>query len=196
MEQELIDFDEWLISQQSRTLNYSAVYNEEGQVISIGPSAAYDHLTNKVPIDEEFANLVFEGRETLLSFKVDLTTKQLIKLSKFVTHSLTRIDDVLHRIIDEQWSSFKNPDVTVTYDETTNELSFSINSKYKKLIWEGDTEMIFLITDYNDPNVLFEMISVLVGDITDNDKVFTIALPKKFSIYTRRIFDQYVFKTK
>jgi hypothetical protein len=196
MEQELIDFDEWLISQQSRTINYSAVYNEEGQVISIGPSAAYDHLTNKVPIDEEFANLVFEGRETLLSFKVDLTTKQLIKLSKFVTHSLTRIDDVLHRIIDEQWSSFKNPDVTVTYDETINELSFSINSKYKKLIWEGDTEMIFLITDYNDPNVLFEMISVLVGDITDNDKVFTIALPKKFSIYTRRIFDQYVFKTK
>ena len=153
-------------------------------------------MTNKVPIDEEFANLVFEGRETLLSFKVDLTTKQLIKLSKFVTHSLTRIDDVLHRIIDEQWSSFSNPDVTVTYDETTNELSFSINSKYKKLIWEGDTEMIFLITDYNDPNVLFEMISVLVGDITDNDKVFTIALPKKFSIYTRRIFDQYVFKTK
>lgn len=196
MEQELIDFDEWLISQQSRTINYSAVYNEEGQVISIGPSAAYDHLTNKVPIDEEFANLVFEGRETLLSFKVDLTTKQLIKLSKFVTHSLTRIDDVLHRIIDEQWSSFNNPDVTVTYDETTNELSFSINSKYKKLIWEGDTEMIFLITDYNDPNVLFEMLSVLVGDITDNDKVFTIALPKKFSIYTRRIFDQYVFKTK
>jgi len=196
MEQELIDFDEWLISQQSRTITYSAVYNEEGQVISIGPSAAYDHLTNKVPIDEEFANLVFEGRETLLSFKVDLTTKQLIKLSKFVTHSLTRIDDVLHRIIDEQWSSFSNPDVTVTYDETTNELSFSINSKYKKLIWEGDTEMIFLITDYNDPNVLFEMISVLVGDITDNDKVFTIALPKKFSIYTRRIFDQYVFKTK
>jgi hypothetical protein len=196
MEQELIDFDEWLISQQSRTITYSAVYNEEGQVISIGPSAAYDHLTNKVPIDEEFANLVFEGRETLLSFKVDLTTKQLIKLSKFVTHSLTRIDDVLHRIIDEQWSLFNDPDVTVTYDETTSKLSFSINSKYKKLIWEGDTEMIFLITDYNDPNVLFEMISVLVGDITDNDKVFTIALPKKFSIYTRRIFDQYVFKTK
>ncbi len=102
----------------------------------------------------------------------------------------------MHRIIDEQWSLFNDPDVTVTYDETTSELSFSINSKYKKLIWEGDTEMIFLITDYNDPNVLFEMISVLVGDITDNDKVFTIALPKKFSIYTRRIFDQYVFKTK
>jgi len=196
MEQELIDFDEWLVSQQSLTISYSAVYNDEGQVISIGPSAAYDHLTNKVSIDEEFANLVFEGKETLLSFKVDIVTKQLIKLSKFVTHSLTRIDDVLHRIIDEQWSSFNNPDVVVTYNESNNELIFSINSKYKKLIWEGDTEMIFLITDYNDPNVLYKMISVLVGDITDNDKVFKISLPKKFSIYTRRIFDQYVFKTK
>lgn len=196
MEQELIDFDDWLIAQQSRTISYCAVYNEEGQVTGIGPCGAYENVPNKVPIDEEFANLVFEGRETLLSFKVDLVTKQLIKLSKFVTHSLTRIDDVLHRVIDKKWSSFDNPDVTITYDSASEELIFSINSKYKRLIWEGDTEMIFLITDYNDPNVLFEMISIRVGDITDTDKIFKISLPENFSVYTRRIFDQYVFKTK
>jgi hypothetical protein len=72
-----------------------------------------------------------------------------------------------------------------------------MSSKYSKnIIWDGDTEMIFLVTDYNDPNVLMQMISIRVGDITENTKSFNIELPNKFSVYTRRIFDKYIFETK
>jgi hypothetical protein len=53
-----------------------------------------------------------------------------------------------------------------------------------------------LITEYNDPNALIEMISIRAGDITENAKSFNVVLPKKFSIYTRRIFDKYVFEAE
>jgi len=55
--------------------------------------------------------------------------------------------------------------------------------------------MIFLVTDYNDPNVLLHMLSIRAGDITENTKLFTLDLPNRFSVYTRRIFDKYIFET-
>jgi hypothetical protein len=109
---------------------------------------------------------------------------------------LIKIDDVLHRIIDKKWSSIDDPDITVAYTGS-GVLTFSMNSRYaNNIIWDGDTVMIFLITEYNDPNALIEMISIRAGDITESAKSFNVVLPKKFSIYTRRIFDKYVFEAE
>jgi hypothetical protein len=70
-----------------------------------------------------------------------------------------------------------------------------MDNKYKKNIWEGDTEMNFLITDYNDPNILLQLITFKVGDIASGDKVFSVDSSIQFSVYTRRLFDQYVIDT-
>jgi hypothetical protein len=112
-------------------------------------------------------------------------------------HNLIKIDDVLHRIIDKKWSNINDPDIIVNYSSDNNLLDFSMSPQYSKnIIWDGDTVMIFLITEYNDPNALIEMISIRVGDITENTKSFQLTLPNKFSVYTRRIFDKYVFEIK
>lgn len=195
MEQELMDFDEWIKLQQNRHIVYAAVYNDEGDVISVGPDHSFTGSTNKIEIDDEIALAILEGRETMFSYKVDIRTKTFLKISNFLTHSLTKIDDVLHRIIDSKWSSLSNTDVSVSYNKRSSELTFSINLKYKKLILEGETEMNFLLTEYNDPNILLGMISFRVGDLVSQDKVCKVDLPDKFSIYTRRIFDTYVFDT-
>jgi hypothetical protein len=196
MEQIIQDFDEWLANQIKQEVEYYAIYDNDGFVQSIYPSHAATELSNKIKIPEEVATAILDGAETMLSYRVDIPTKTLIKLSKFSTHSLIKIDDVLHRIIDKQWSNIKDPDISILYDKNNSTLSFSMNEKYKRLIWEGDTEMIFLITDYNDPNVLLNMISLRAGDIAENIKTYKITLPEKFSVYTRRIFEKYVMENK
>jgi len=196
MEQELMDFDEW-IKLPINQVEYFAKFNEEnGALLGIYPSHAAQDFVNKIKIDEEIATQIASGEENLFSYRVDLPTKKLLKISKFSTHSLIKIDDVLHRVVDKKWSKITDPDVVVSYNKEHKLLTFSMNSKYSKnIIWDGDTEMIFLVTDYNDPNVLMQMISIRAGDITENIKSISVDLPEKFSIYTRRIFDKYIFET-
>ena len=196
MEQELMDFDEW-IKLPSNQVEYFAKFNQEnGSLLGIYPSHAAQDIVNKIQIDEDVAAQIASGKENLFSYQVDLPTKKLVKISKFSTHSLIKIDDVLHRVIDKKWSKIIDPDVVISYSKENKSLTFSMNNKYSKnIIWDGETEMIFLVTDYNDPNVLMQMISIRAGDITENTKSFHIELPEKFSVYTRRILDKYIFET-
>jgi hypothetical protein len=196
MEQELMDFDEWIKLPVNQTVEYYATFKDDGSLIGIYPSHAVFDNTNNIKIDEEIATAVSTGEENLFSYRVDLPTKKLVKLNKFSTHSLIKIDDILHRIIDKKWSNMQDPDITISHDTKNSTLIFSMSDKYSNnIIWDGATEMIFLVTDYNDPNVLLHMLSIRAGDITENTKLFTLDLPNRFSVYTRRIFDKYIFET-
>lgn len=196
MGQELMDFDEWIKQPVNQTIDYYATFKEDGSLTGVYPSHAATGIQNKIQIDEEVANAIIGGAENLFSYKVDVPTRKLLKINKFSTHNLIKIDDVLHRIIDKKWSNIEDPDVIVSYNETDSVITFSMSERYTtNVIWDGATEMIFLITNYNDPNALIEMISVRAGDITENTKSFNLDLPKKFSVYTRRIFDKYIFET-
>lgn len=195
MGQELMDFDEWIRLPVNQTIEYYATFKEDGSLIGVYPSHTVDGVKNKIKIDDEIATAITSGVENLFSYKVDVPTQKLLKINKFSMHNLIKIDDVLHRIIDKKWSNIEDPDITVAYGNET--LTFSMNARYAaNIIWDGDTTMIFLITEYNDPNALIEMISIRAGDITENSKSFYLELPKKFSVYTRRIFDKYVFETE
>jgi hypothetical protein len=196
MGQELIDFDEWIRLPVNETIEYYATFKDDGSLIGVYPSLTADSSANKIKIDDEIATAITSGVENLFSYKVDIPTRKLLKINKFSTHNLIKIDDVLHRIIDKKWSSIDDPDITVAYTGS-GVLTFSMNSRYaNNIIWDGDTVMIFLITEYNDPNALIEMISIRAGDITESATSFNVVLPKKFSIYTRRIFDKYVFEAE
>lgn len=193
MAQEIKDFDEWLATFQAPTVEYFFSYDEEGKVTALYSTFNVGDLINIVKVDTEVADAINSGLETLFSYRVDIRTKQLIKINRFLTHGLVKIDDVLHRVVDKKWSTVDDPDLNIIYDSASSQLSFEINKKYNSTYWAGETEMIFLITAYNDPNQLNDMISVNVADLSK--KTFKITPPKKFSIYTRRIFENYVFET-
>jgi len=196
MEQELMDFDEWIKLPVNQTIEYYATFKDDGVLIGVYPSHAVLDITNKIKIDDEIATAIASGVENLFSYRVDIPTKKLVKLNKFSTHSLVKIDDILHRVIDKKWSNIQDSDITILHNTKNNTLTFSMSDKYSNnIIWDGATEMIFLVTDYNDPNVLIHMLSIRAGDITENTKSFTLDLPTRFSVYTRRIFDKYIFET-
>ena len=196
MEQELMDFDEWIKLPVNQTIEYYATFKDDGALIGVYPSHAVLDLANKIKIDDEIATAIATGVENLFSYKVDVPTKKLVKLNKFSTHSLIKIDDILHRVIDKKWSTIQDPDIVISHNAKNNTLTFSMSNKYSNnIIWDGATEMIFLITEYNDPNVLIHMLSIRAGDITENTKSVALDLPTRFSVYTRRIFDKYLFET-
>ena len=191
-----MDFDEWIKLPVNQTIEYYAAFKDDGALIGVYPSHAVADILNKIKIDDEVATAITTGVENLFSYKVDIPTKKLVKLNKFSTHNLIKIDDILHRVIDKKWASIQDPDIVILHDVKNSTLTFSMSDRYSNnIIWDGATEMIFLVTAYNDPNVLIHMLSIRAGDITENTKSFALDLPTRFSVYTRRIFDKYLFET-
>ena len=192
---DLMPFDEWIKTihpDEEESFYFS--YDDTGMVTGLHPEMGAIHFDKKIKIDNDIAHSVFEGKEHLKTFRVNTVTKELIKMSSFLTSSLTKIDDVLHRIIDKKWAANKEPDVMVSYIIDDARLVFSLSPKHKGVIWDGDVEMLFLVTGYNDPNDLKHMLRFNVGDLVDSDKVFDIEMYGKFSVYTRRMFENYIFE--
>jgi hypothetical protein len=204
MEEALTDLQSWLESLPAVEVSYYAIFDSKtGQVTGIYPEYAARDIENKILIDKEIAESVFDGRTTSHSYIVDLTTASL----EFIeVQTLTKIDDVLHRIVDKKWSTVVDNDVFLTYDRANKTLTFELSIKYngtravknvtsKRVHWNGSTEMLFLITSYNDPNGLFYTASATIDSLIENKKVlFDVELPVHFSVYTRRIFKNYVIE--
>jgi hypothetical protein len=61
--------------------------------------------------------------------------------------------------------------------------------------WSADTPMAYYLTDYNDPNIVHKIINTTISDILSNSAVVEdIDLPKRFSVYTKRLFKNYVLE--
>jgi hypothetical protein len=191
---DLAPFDEWIKTLEVPEETYFFEFDIDGNVIALHPGPVVDHIKNKIQVDLDVALGIYDRGETLRHYKVDVISGRVIKVNLASITGLTKIDDVLHRIIDKKWSKISKPDVSIEYARADALLTFKINPLLKTIEWQGDQDMVFLITEYNDPNVLQEMISFNVNELVKYPQRFTLALPEKFSIYTRRIFDKYTYE--
>jgi hypothetical protein len=207
--EELIDFDKWLSEYKSIEPEYVAVFDSySGAVISVGPSHAFKKEKNKIPIDQETAESIIEGKIKIASCMIDLgaNTLQIAEIK-----NIFKIDDVLHRVVSKQYADFEKPDLFITYNSKKKSLKIELSEELggtkklppkfqpvtpKKIIWDGQTEMDFLITDYNDPNVLYEMISVKINSLVGKSKIIENIEYDSFSVYTRRLFKNCIFEYK
>ena len=204
--EEIIEFEDFVKNIQLPELTYSATFNPTtGAVVSVGPSHAFVNEQNTISLDKETAEQIIDGTIKVNSCFVDITGG---KLEIAEIQSVYKIDDVLHRIIEKKWSAITKPEIYISYDRIKKTLTIELTEEYfgtkkvpkkyhpiskRKVIWSGETEMSFLITDYNDPNILYKMVSLTVSDLVEKKKIFKdIALPDRFSVYTRRIFKNYV----
>jgi hypothetical protein len=191
---DLAPFDEWIKTIKVPEETYFFEFDEVGNVIALHPGFAVDKIKNKIQVDLDTALGIYERGETLRHYKVDTISGRIIKVNLASITGLNKIDDVLHRVIDKRWSNITKPDISIEYDQAESLLTFKINPLLKNIEWQGDQDMVFLVTAYNDPNVLQEMISFNVNELVKYPHRFKLELPKKFSIYTRRIFDKYTYE--
>jgi hypothetical protein len=208
--EETVNFDQWITNFKQADIVYMVTYDPEtGTVTSVGPSHAFENETYKLVIDTEIAEMIIEGKIQISSCFVDPTSNEFT-ISEI--KSVFKIDDVLHRITEKQWSDLEKFDVYLTFDQVTKTLTVELSEEYqgtkklpekfqpvakRRIVWDGDVEMSFLLTDYNDPNFLYTMIPVKVIDLIGKAKVLeNLDVPPKFSIYTRRLFKNYTLEIK
>ena len=190
-------------------VKYSAVFDPRtGKVTSVGPSTAFVDETNKIEIDADVAESIIEGKIRISSCVIDLKNN---KLEIAEVKTVFRIDDVLHRVSRKEWTDVDCPDVYITCNPKTQTMCVELTEEFygtyrlpeeyqpvtkRNVLWDGETVMNFFITDYNDPNILYNMLSLKISELEGASKVFrNIDFPKKFSVYTRRIFKNYVMET-
>ncbi len=204
---EELDFDEWVKNYKPVTPKYFARFQpEDGSIVGIYPETALEDKSNIIEIDDETAMLVYEGKLQLSSCFIDIDsgTFQVAEIKV-----LNKIDDVLHRIVDKQWSKFEEEeDVFVTMFSDEGKMIIELSEKYngtkqsskkskRKIHWDGSTVMTFLITDYNDPNIVFEVVKIKIDDLIGKSTTLRIKnIPEKFSVYTKRLFPKYILEVK
>lgn len=202
--EEIVDIYEWFENYKPEPIVYLAQFDPTtGKVSAVGPSHAFPDSAATIEIEAEVAEMIIEGRINIDTCSVDVTGDELV-LSE--TRAVYKIDDVLHRIVELEHAEFDKPNIYITYEnnaltiELTEEFGGTRkvkNPKKKKINWAGNTEMSFLISDYNDPNMLYNVFAVTLSSLSGDKVVIpNLELPKKFSIYTRRLFKNYVLEIK
>jgi hypothetical protein len=204
--EKILDFDQWYLNWKPTEVEYVAVFDSQtGAVLSVGPSHAFVDEKYKVPIDKETAESIISAEIKIDSCVIDINSN---KLEVAEIKSVFKLDNVLHRIISIEYTDQKNSDIYLTYNSKNKSLKIELSTEFggtkvpvvpvkeRRIVWDGDTEMNFFITNYNDPNVLFEIISVRIKDLVGKSKTFKNIEYKKFSVYTRRLFKNYVITYK
>lgn len=196
-----IEFQQWLQTIDIPEEKYYGTFNDRGLLIEISPIFA----EGKISIDKELAVEIYEGRKTLNNFMINLETLEIVE-----TKNISKLDDVLHRIIDKQWTDIEKSDIYITHDAGKKTMKFELTEEYsgtkkidqrylpvihRQILWDGDTVLDFFVTDYNDPNVLYKIISFKISDMIEKSKIIRdVEVPGKFSVYTRRILKNYMIE--
>ena len=200
------DFDKWLSEYKATPVKYVAVYDDTtGAVISVGPDYAFSNEKCVVEIDSETALSIITAEIQIHHCQIDIHSGEL-EIAE--TKTLNKLDDVLHRIPLIQYADIAKPDIYLTYTEKSKTLKIQLstefggNKKYKeankqrKFVWDGSTVMDFLITEYNDPNLIYKMFSVKINDLVGKTVTVKNVSYDNFSVYTRRLFKNYVIELK
>lgn len=200
------DFDQWLANYRPAPAKFVAVFDPQtGKVISVGPECAFVNEKHQVAIDTETAESIITAEIQIEKCRIDITSGSL-EIAEIKT--LTKLDDVLHRIISTEFATTVDADVFLTYVKKTKILKIQLTSVFggtkkiknsqgrRNLIWDGSTEMDFFITDYNDPHLIFDTCSVTINDLVGKTVTVKDISQDRFSVYTRRLFKNYVIEHK
>jgi len=116
MEQELIFED--LYTNDNKKEFYAFYSQTDGSVFEIFPGFPTNTDKKFVKVDEEIFNSIESGQSNIFSYYVDIKTQtpQLQK-KESTNFVLTKIDDILHRVIEKKWSKIKNADVQIKYSK-------------------------------------------------------------------------------
>jgi hypothetical protein len=198
------DFDVWFSHYKLPPVKFVAVFNPDtGAVISVGPSNAFKDQKHKISVNKELAESIINAEIKIDHCVVDMNSNTL-EVAEI--KSVYKIDDVLHRIMSKKDSEIKKPDIYIKYDSKLAILKIEMSTEFggtrktrvgikkRNIVWDGDTEMQFFITEYNDPNLLFEVVTVTINDLIGKHKLITDFNYSKFSVYTRRLFKNYVIE--
>jgi hypothetical protein len=193
--EEITDFDKWLQTVVVEPIEYYAIYNPQtAEVIGIYPKNSAKDIEYKVLIDLDLAESIFEGKVSLRSCFVDEIDDVLQVVQ---TRSVRTIDDILHRVVSKEFATFDEADLCITFNFESNTITLSLNEKLKrkKIRWDNHALLRFIVTEYNDPHKVIQVIVTTLENLYITDQTFEYTgTDKNFSVFTSRIFKNYIFE--
>jgi hypothetical protein len=195
--EEVIDFDTWIKNYVPQEIEFYAIYDPESyQVVGIYPEVAAIEKTHKIKIDKELAEDIQNGIIEMNSCFVDVEAQELQIIEQT---GIRKIDDIIHRIVEDRFSNISKPDIIVTYNQTTQDITFKMSKtlRSRSIKWPEGTIMQFLITSYNDPHIVFQTLTINLEELHRQDQTINYTgTSSRFSVYTRRLFKNYIFEIK
>jgi predicted HicB family RNase H-like nuclease len=161
-----------------KKIKYLAIFDPDSfQVIKVGPEYAFLEEKNKIAIDDNLAMEIIEGKIRLSNCYIDLDSNSLELIER---QHVSKIDDILHRVIEKKWSNEKISEIFITYNKKNKSLKFELTSMFsgtkkikssnqRKVSWSGDTMMNFYITEYNDPHKLIKIVSFPLNELINKN---------------------------
>ena len=202
MEQKLMDFDQWIQNYKPPLIEFVAVFDPTTMAVtSVGPSHAFTNQKHKITIDQELAESIINSEIKISNCVVDINSNT-VEVAEI--QNMYKIDDILHRIISSKYSDIEKPDIYLTHSKKNKTLKIELGKEFggtkhpkipyrqRNIIWDGDTVMDFYITEYNDPNLTLETVSVKINELVGKSKIIENISYENFSVYTRRLFKNYV----
>jgi hypothetical protein len=193
--EEITDFDKWLQAIVIEPIEYYAIYNPQtAEVIGIYPKNSARDIEHKVLIDLDLAESILEGKVSLRSCFVD-EVDDILQVVQ--TQSVRQIDDILHRVVSKEFATFDEADLCITFNSELNTITLSLIEKLKrkKIRWDSYAVLKFLITEYNDPHKVNQVITATLDDLYNNDQTYQYTgTDKNFSVFTSRMFKNYIFE--
>ena len=183
--------------QQPTEVRYCLGFNPtKGRITGLYPTTSTLKPKNTVDIPTEIADKLLEGLLRPEELLVDTKTKNLIFAENFDQTDST----VIYRVPDAKFTNVEDPDLILSYNGTvfSVELSARLGGIYGKFnddvaVLQYPDGMIIhlLITKYNNPNIIMEVVKIPIEKLYGMPYNITVALPKKFSVFTRKIFQEY-----
>ena len=197
-----MDFDQWIQNYKIPPIEFVAVFDPATMAVtSVGPSHAFTDQKHKITIDQELAESIIKSEIKISNCVVDINSNT-IEVAEI--QNMYKIDDILHRIISSKYSDIEKPDIYLTHSKKNKTLKIELGKEFggtkhpkipyrqRNIIWDGDTVMDFYITEYNDPNLTLETVSVKINELVGKSKIIENISYENFSVYTRRLFKNYV----
>jgi hypothetical protein len=201
--EEIIDFDEWIKTAQLPVIEYAVAYDPfTGKVTGVGPIHAFDPEQYTLLIDQDIAEQIINADIKIHNCCVDIHAGTL-EIAK-----TKNLNTMLHRIVSVEYSSVKTPEIYLTYSSKNKTIKLQLSTEFggtkkfkqtgkkRNIVWDGNITMNFLVTEYNDPNLIFDMFCVKINELVGKTKIIKNINHDKFSVYTRRLFKNYVIQYK
>lgn len=190
-----LDFDNWLKNYTSVEVKYFAIYDPENfKVVGIYPKGPAEDKQYKIPVETVVAEEIINGKVALSLLSVDVETEELIISEKefYIT-----TDTNFYKITSES-RDLVSVSLTLKHVIKDKKLYFIASDnliKQKEKFKDYKSACLFYITNYNDPNVLYDTIVIDLEELFSKKQLeFILDTEKvKFSVFTKKIFNSYYF---
>jgi len=183
-------------------VKFLASYDPDtGELLCVGPDHAFTDDSPTIEIDDEIAEMIIKGKLSMISCIVNLAS---FELETILDKKSTSINNILYKIPVKDKVDASKIDLHCLYYQKSKTLKVILSKDYQKpnlikkyQLLDGNAKLQLIISDYCDPNNVYQIVTIPFKQLIDGNKVVkNLNFSKNMSMYTKKIFMNYAVEIK